>query len=299
MPGKNYSQMHVIKKTSLCSIFYLASLGLGLLGCCTLTACSSDKPPPPASQINGYPVSTSAGVVIAPMRLTAIQEVATSLGAQSGLAWASVHINNMLVNEQRDLDQTFNFQMLLLDHNVLPPVLLEGRNALNLDNPETIRLADQVFRIESPPRFVTTAPHWREYLWMNYAYPDKPSSTLIPRDEEERKVWNECAIKGWEDGIRQANLIFEVNMGRLKRDYNGMILYRTLLAQHMVTAPFVAKTELGVTGNANEMRINDQVLRITATSRLVPNSDKWRSVVVPGTPDAVKKQGIEGTTTLE
>lgn len=275
---------------------YVLVIFLSLIGLC---ACSKDKPPPPASQINGYPVATDAGVVISPMRLSAIQETATCLGAQSALAWASGHINHMLENEQRDLDHTFNFQMLLLEHNVLPPVLVEGRNALNLDNPETIRLADQVFKIESPPRFVTAAPNWREYLWMNYAYPEKPNSTLIPRNEDERKVWNECVIKGWEDGIRQANQIFEANMGRLRRDYNGMILYRTLLAQNMVTAPFIAKTELGVTGDANQMRINDQVLRITATSRLIPNSSRWRAVVVPGTEDAVKKQGIEGTTTLE
>lgn len=273
-------------------------VSLSLLAAILSSGCASKKTAPPASQINGYP-ATSDTANVAPMRLAAIEETATSLGAQSGLAWASGQINHMLESEQRNLDQIFNFQMLLLDKNVLPPVLVEGRNALNLDNPETLRLADKVYKIECPPHFVTAAPHWREYLWMNYGYPEKPNDTLIPRDEVERQVWNDCVIKGWQEGIKQANQIFEANMGRLKRDYTGMILYRTLLAQHMVTPPYVAKTELGVTGDDNNMRINDQVLRITATSRLIEDTSKWKAVVVPGTPGAVKVQGIEGTATFK
>lgn len=273
---------------------------VSILSLALVTGCSSSKKPtPPPSQINGYPTTSASGAQISPIRLSALQETATSLGAQSGLAWASKHINQSLEDNQRNLDQTFNFQMLLLDHNVLPPVLTQGRNALNLDSPETLRLADHVYKIESPPRFVTAAPNWREYLCMNYIAPEKPNATLLPRNEEELKIWNDCVIKGFQDGIQQANQIFSANMGRLKRDYNGMILYRTLLAQKMVTPPYVAQTDLGVTGDANQMRVNDQVLRITATSRLVPNSNKWRAVVVPGTEDAIKTQGIEGTKTLQ
>ena len=59
----------------------------------------------------------------------------------------------------------------------------------------------------------------------------------------------------------------------------GMILYRRLLTLHMVSAPFVASADLGVTGNATHLRINDQVLRITAQSALQPNAKKWRPVI--------------------
>ena len=59
----------------------------------------------------------------------------------------------------------------------------------------------------------------------------------------------------------------------------GMVLYRELLAEHMVSPPYVAKAQLGVTGDATQLRINDQVLRITAQSALQPNPSKWMPVI--------------------
>lgn len=101
----------------------------------------------------------------------------------------------------------------------------------------------------------------------------------MPKNKEEAAAWN-CFIHiGWQQGIELANQIFAANLARLKRDYNGMILYRSLLAQNMVTAPFVSKTELGVTGDANEMRINDRVLRIAAVSQLNTNPDTWKPAI--------------------
>jgi defect-in-organelle-trafficking protein DotC len=272
-------------------------LAVSLLSACFLTACASKKPGPP-SNINGFPPEQAASHMTQ-IRMAALQDTATSLGAQSGLAWAGKQLNESLEHDERNLNQVYNFNALLINGNVLPPVLSEGRNALNVDDSETLRLADKVYKIESPPRFVTAAPTWREYLWMNYETPEKPNATLLPRDDEERKMWNEAVLKGWNDGTQQANQIFSENMGRLKRDYNGMILYRKLLNQNIVTAPFVAKSELGVTGDDTQIRVNDQVLRITATSKLVPDSKQWKPAVVPGVEGALRTQGTEGTQTRE
>src|SRR5262245_4533161 len=119
-----------------------------------MAACSSNKQPPPASQIQGFPASPEDTANISRIRLDFLKEAALGTGAQSGLYWESIRINKVLDNDERNLDQIFNFRALLLDHNVLPPVLTEGRKALALDSPETIRLADQVYKLESPPRFV-------------------------------------------------------------------------------------------------------------------------------------------------
>jgi defect-in-organelle-trafficking protein DotC len=59
----------------------------------------------------------------------------------------------------------------------------------------------------------------------------------------------------------------------------GMSIYRTLLAKNMVSAPFVAKAKLGITGNETALRINDQVLRITATANLQPNAKGWQAAL--------------------
>jgi len=212
------------------------------------------------------------------IRLEALKETATGLGAKGGLAWRSNIINKTLIKDQSHLDSIFNFNQLLLQHNVLPPVLVESSNNLNLDNDKAIRLNSKTYRIIKQARFVTAPPTWRTYLTMNYLPPSVPDSTLLPKTKEEASAWNEFLTQGWEQGISQANDIFRSNLDRLQRDVLGMILYKKLLAQHMVSAPFVANTNLGVTGDKDEMHINDQVLRITSESKLMTDSSKWTPV---------------------
>tara|TARA_B100001093_G_scaffold513368_1_gene585156 strand:- start:18997 stop:19755 length:759 start_codon:yes stop_codon:yes gene_type:complete len=212
------------------------------------------------------------------VRLQAIQETATGLGAKGALAWRSKLINQSLTKEQSHLEGMFNFNQLLLSHNVLPPVLVESNNNLTLDGDSAIRLNSKTYKIIEQARFVTAPPTWRDYLWMNYSPPSVPNKSLLPETQDEAKVWNACLKKGWLQGVDQANDIFRTNLDRMKRDFLGMVLYRKLLSQHMVSSPFVAQTNLGVTGDANEIHINDQVLRITAKSELQTNASKWQPV---------------------
>lgn len=213
------------------------------------------------------------------IRSRALQTTAVTLGATGALAWRSEQINASLDKNEDQLNQIFDFNQLLLPHNVVPPVLVEANNSLNLADPNTIRLSSKIYRIVKPARFTTTPPNWREYLWLDFKKPDMPETSFLPRDQDEANIWN-CYLQiGWEQGVNQANAIFNANLNRLKRDYNGMVLYRRLLAENIVSAPFVAKAELGVTGNAHEIRINDQVLRITAQSELQPDSSQWQPII--------------------
>ncbi len=99
----------------------------------------------------------------------------------------------------------------------------------------------------------------------------------MPRSKGEREVWDIYINQGWMTGIEQANQMFSENLGRLTRDYVGMVLYSDLLAKHMISPPYVAKAKLGVTGDATEMHLNDQVVRITGSSMLQPNNSKdWQ-----------------------
>lgn len=214
------------------------------------------------------------------IRTKALEDTAMSLGAQGGLASASKNINDRLEKDKWSLETVYNFNGMMLSHGVLPPVLAEADNSLNLADPSTIRIADKTYKIVAQARFATTPPHWRDYLWMNYQKPELPHKFLLPRNNDERKVWKKAINAGWEKGIQQASSIFQQNLARLKRDYYGMILYRKLLQQHMVSAPYVSKTELGVTGDGSDMRINDQVLRITEMPKLQTNSDNWKAIVV-------------------
>ena len=93
-------------------------------------------------------------------------------------------------------------------------------------------------------------------------------------------MWSEGIRAGWEKGVEQSYSIFQQNLARLKRDFNGMILYRKLLKEKMISAPYVARTELGITGDGEDMRINDQVLRIVEHPQLQTNSKGWKAIIV-------------------
>lgn len=218
---------------------------------------------------------------VSQIRTKALEDTAMSLGAQGGLAAGSEQINHHLEKDKWRLETIYNFNGMMLSHGVLPPVLVEGDNSLNLADPNTIRIADKTYAIVQQARFATAPPNWREYLWMTYNKPELPNKILLPRTSEERKVWSKYVSMGWERGLQQSANIFQQSLARLKRDYSGMILYRKLLQEKMISAPYVSKTELGVTGNGSDMRVNDQVLRITELPKLQTDSNGWRAIVVP------------------
>src|SRR3989304_2030419 len=79
--------------------------------------------------INSLPDGNGA---INPIRLQALRETATTLGARGALAWRSEHIDEALTEESSNLDHVFDFNQLLLKHNVLPPVIAESSGNLNV-----------------------------------------------------------------------------------------------------------------------------------------------------------------------
>jgi defect-in-organelle-trafficking protein DotC len=217
---------------------------------------------------------------IGQLREKALEDTAMSLGAQGGLANASEQVDSNLTKDAKHLDNIFNFNGMMLSHGVLPPVLVQGNNTLNLDNADTIRISDKTYRIVQQARFATTPPTWRDYLWLSFERPEVPNKVMLPRNKGEREVWHKAIQLGWAKGTQQAYSIFQLNLARLKRDYQGMILYRKLLQEKMISPPFVSKTEMGVTGDGTVMNVNDQVLRITEHPQLQTDSNNWKAVVV-------------------
>jgi len=238
---------------------------------------SSKKAPTTPSNIEAFKSKPPAKINA--IRLSALRQTAQGIGAQAGLAWRSQQLNKILDSKKRDLDHIFNFNYLILNRNVLPPILVEGRNTLNLADEFTIRASDHDYQIIQPPRFITAPPNWRDYIWMGYKKPETQNATLMPQNGDERKIWNEYVQIGWDEGIIQADQIFSANLSRLHRDYEGMILYRKLLAQNMLTPPYVSQADLGITGGGNDLRVNDRVLRITAIPQLQANTKNWRPVI--------------------
>ena len=267
------------------SIFFGVLLSIFLAGC-THQQNLDDIDTTNLSQLESVHVQpltpSSSKTELSQLRIQSLQDSAMSIGAQGWLAFASEKINNQMYKDRKYLGTIFNFYAMVLSHGVLPPVLEEGDDSLNLADPNTIRVADRTYKIVQQAKFVTTPPNWRDYLWLSYAKPELPDRTLLPRNNLEQKIWKHSIREGWEKGIEQAYSIFQQSLARMKRDYRGMMIYRKLLQEKMISPPFVARTELGVTGNGSDMRINDQVLRIVDLPQLQTNSKNWRAIVVPG-----------------
>lgn len=218
---------------------------------------------------------------IGSLRMQSVKETAMSVGARSALAWRASEINRMLETRQSYLDGVFNFQGLLMDKEILPPVLLESRNDLSMDDPYNIRVADRTYRILKQARFVSAPPSWREYLMMKESKPEPPDVSMLPASNEEKIAWQQGIVEGWAEGTKQASAIYEENLARLKRDYQGMVRYRMLLAQNMVSAPQLAQRDLGITGGGEQLSVNDRILTIKALPSLKADSEHWTPSVAP------------------
>lgn len=239
-----------------------------------LTACSGSKLNADVGYVN-LNKQIDKPKKISEMRYKAMAHTASTLGAQGALAWRSEHINRVLKKNSTNLDHIFNFNLLLLPHNVLPPVIVEANNLLHISNYRTIRYTNKIYQLVQPAKFVTTPPTWRDYLQMNYKKPTLPNKSLLPTNTDETKVWNHYLKQGWGAGLRQANDIFTANISRLKRDYQGMMLYRKLLEKSMVIAPVVSQADMGITGNNKQLHIHDVVMRITQEAGMQTNIGAW------------------------
>lgn len=216
------------------------------------------------------------------VRKQTMEEAALSFGAQSALAYYGSRFNQVVTDASPQMDKIYNFNRFILAHNVLPPVIRQSRKEMSAEGYESLRLADRTIQILKPARFVTTPPSWRDYVLVNIQRPDLPDERLWPQTSDEYDQWVKSVNKGWMQGKQQMIDIARQNFSVLQQDYTGIILYHELLAQNMVSEPMVGKDRLGVTGDSSKLRLNDQVLRITARSDLNTSPGSWKPVVVKG-----------------
>lgn len=214
------------------------------------------------------------------IRRDAIKEAALSFGARGGLAKRTWEIRQELDTRERYLDKVFNFGQLLISAPsgflIEPPIVTESMNAVLVDiGGQTAAVSDKIYNIIRNAQ-ITTAPRtWRNYLEREWGEVIPPPDILLPRDAEERAIWKEHVNLGWKSGYEQANEIFQQDLARMTSDFEGMVRYRMLLAQGMVSPPYALQLDRGVTGGGNEMRIGDRAVQITGVPQLVSGSDQW------------------------
>ncbi len=247
---------------------------------------SSDEgpsPPPPImtelqEQSTGEEVKADQmGLQI---RADALREAALSYGARGGLAYRTFEIQRRLAEYDKSLGRAFDFRRLLIAAPggllIEPPIVSEAQRAvLVASGGQAAAVADRVYRINRVARIVTASRDWRLYLERDWGRVDPPPGLLLPRDDTERAEWRAWIKEGWDAGVLQAEDTFEADLDRMTNDFVGMVRYRELLAQGMISPPYALNEDRGVTGGGSEMRVGDRGVTITGPSALIPRSDSW------------------------
>lgn len=217
------------------------------------------------------------------IRKDAMKEAALSYGARGGLAFRTYHIRMEQNTRKTALDKVFNFRQLLIPAPsgllIEPPIVGEQLNAMVINaNGQEAAVADSVYNINRNARIVSAPRTWEAYLERDWGEVTPPPDILRPENDEERANWERWVAQGWREGVDQANEIFQADLNKLVADYQGMIRYRMLLTQGMISPPYALQKDRGVTGGGDEMRVGDRAVSITGQPQLKTKYNEWQPV---------------------
>jgi len=227
--------------------------------------------------------NTEERVRLSPVREAALRASARTLGTQTGLIEQAKLITTAINLRREKMERAFRFGDLVIGAGVLPPVLVKTENAATVQN-DVMRLAGAVYQIKQPARFFTGAPSWRDWLLMglpdDFEPPEIPrDEQLLPRDEEERRFWEQEVKTAYKSGVSQAKEIFEHNLSLLEEVYSGMRTFYELYQRNMVSAPIIAQAQQIVTqDDPDTIVVGDTLFRITVPAQFKTDHEKWRAL---------------------
>jgi defect-in-organelle-trafficking protein DotC len=215
------------------------------------------------------------------IREGAIKEAALSYGARGGLASRTYEIRKELDSTSSYLDKVFDFTQLLIPAPsgllIEPPIVSADENAMIIGTGgQEAAVADRIYNINVNAKIVAAARRWENYLERDWGEVTPPPDILLPETKEEREAWIKYVREGWDKGVEQANEIFEEDLLQLTADYQGMVRYRVLLTQGMITPPYALQVDRGVTGGGNSMRVGDRAVQITGRPEFKPGASEWQ-----------------------
>jgi defect-in-organelle-trafficking protein DotC len=163
------------------------------------------------------------------------------------------------------LDRRFPFATIMLrGGTVVPPVVTIMTSVEETSGDTFLYTSVGAYEIVKDARVAIKIPSWREYLSLPVTDPSPPQG-LAPKTGEERDLWSDAVNEGWTKGIAEAREEFAASLDRLIRDYDGMIRYRDLQAQGILSAPTVTNRNTGYRATADGRRafVDETQIRIT------------------------------------
>lgn len=212
------------------------------------------------------------------LRFRAIRQEGLRVGAQTGLAHRYGMVMEYLGGVENKINVIFSFNGFVKDGRLLVPAVVEVPNQFVGDT-ETgeVRVIRNAYTIEEEARIVSVVPTWRDYLWQEYAYPENPHRSLLPRTDAEAQAWQEAVTEGWRAGVHQADTIYSDRLAMLTKAVEGRNLYKTLESKQMISPAALQVVSNRVTFNGRTMNVGEIIYTINNPSNYT-SSDTWRPV---------------------
>jgi defect-in-organelle-trafficking protein DotC len=206
------------------------------------------------------------------LRLRIVKEAAYAMGVQAGAKWRNERISEVLEGQAAHLDTIFAFRLLLIDGQVLPPIIVRSDRSTELSDRTVVKTGTS-YKIIKDARFVSTPPSWRDYFQTEFTVREV-APNLYPNSSEEVEAWEQEVARGWALGVQQADNIFEINMRLLTRDMRGLILFRQLAGQGYLSLPQVATGRYAIRIGDKNLDMDQTSFTIVEDSKFQPE-DKW------------------------
>lgn len=229
------------------------------------------------------------------IKMKAMYDYAKAVAIRAAMTSRINSIQSVVETHGRELDAIYNFEPLMIQKRVVPPVITEARDLYNQSSSLQIRLSKALFNIERQAYFSSTAPNWREYLKFNsegsaYGKFGYVGGDMQPKTKMESEIWADATQKGWELGSRQANVILEQAMAKLNRDYTGMIRFHTMVLEGKLTMPSVSNYNLYDSNNGSRLIVGEELLEID----VLPTFKSVTKYGAGGIPYAVNQLNVIG-----
>lgn len=219
-------------------------------------------------------------------RLKAILESAYQYALKKGVEAEMKLIRNSINKNERNLDAIYNFNVLIINDRVIPPVITEARDLVQNKSYDSLNTTAAIYKIEKQASFSTRAPNWRQYLTFpesNYKVDlaETPTKSIMPKGSREKALWDEQTVKGFREGQQQAQNLFKHALNRLNTDYTGMVRFHTFVIEGKVSMPSITRKDLAITNSNSVMTLDQKLLQI----RTLPSFDsqmlKWNTWLEP------------------
>lgn len=154
---------------------------------------------------------------------------------------------NESLNKHSETLEHINFAYLLIDRNMLPPIVVEANDIYEQENNLRYEEVKKLYRIVEGAKVVSSIPTWRDYLIINDIGqgPNIPSDFTL-KGKDEKLAWEEGAKIGIEQGEFHAQNEIEYSYAKLKRDYKGMLLAHHLNDLNIISFSNLTKLIKGI-----------------------------------------------------